>query len=133
MGIHIKREIINGLFEHARKEAPIEACGYLAGMDGIVVKQYPMTNTDKDSDHFSLDPKEQFAVIKDARLNNLQVAAVYHSHPVTPARPSEEDIKLAFDPNISYVIISLADGEEVIKSFKIQGGQVEREDIEITD
>jgi hypothetical protein len=50
---------------------------------------------------------------------------------VSPARPSQEDIRLAYDPYISYVIISLADGGEDVKSFKIKDGQVIPENIEI--
>ncbi|PIU47526.1 MAG: hypothetical protein COS94_06795, partial [Candidatus Hydrogenedentes bacterium CG07_land_8_20_14_0_80_42_17] len=56
---------------------------------------------------------------------------VYHSHPATPARPSQEDIKLAFDPSISYVIISLAEKDPVAKSFLIKDGKVDIEPIEI--
>ena len=51
----------------------------------------------------------------------------------TPARPSEEDIKLAYDPNISYVIASLADNKEDIKYFRIKGGVVEKEELEIVE
>ena len=119
------------MFDHARQDAPIEACGYLAQSDGVVSRRFAMTNVDNHTDHFSLDPKEQFAVVKAVREQGLQLAAVYHSHPVTPPRPSEEDIRLAFDPSISYVIVSLADGRQTVKSFKIRQGVVEPEEVEI--
>ena len=61
---------------------------------------------------------------------DLKLAAVYHSHPETPARPSQEDIRLAFDPQISYVIVSLAQPDPSIKSFKIREGNVQHEEIE---
>jgi len=127
----IKQDIIEKIIIHAKKLAPIEACGYLAGRDGIVSRHYELTNTDHSQEHFSFDPAEQFATVKDARAVGLEVCAVYHSHPATPARPSQEDIRLAYDPNISYVIASLADGGEDVKSFKIKDGQVTPEDIEI--
>jgi proteasome lid subunit RPN8/RPN11 len=57
--------------------------------------------------------------------------ANYHSHPETPARPSDEDIRLVYDPNISYVIVSLAAGQTDVKSFRIQNGVVEKEEIEV--
>jgi proteasome lid subunit RPN8/RPN11 len=58
--------------------------------------------------------------------------AIYHSHPETPARPSDEDIRLALTPDVSYVIISLADvGTPDIKSYKISSGNVEKEAIEL--
>ena len=129
----IKKDIINKIIAHAQKGAPIEMCGYLTGQDNIVSKHYELTNIDHSEDHFSFDPQEQFAAVKDARANGLEVCAVYHSHPVTPARPSQEDIRLAYDPSISYVIISLADGVEDVKSFKIRDAQVTPETIEIVE
>jgi proteasome lid subunit RPN8/RPN11 len=57
---------------------------------------------------------------------------VYHSHPVTPARPSAEDIRLAYDPDIIHVIISLADGGNDLRAFKIKSGRVSPQAIEIT-
>ena len=131
--MRIKKEIIDSIVAHAKSGAPIEMCGYLASQDGVVTKHYELKNVDNSEDHFTFDPKEQFDTIKDARNNGLEVCAVYHSHPVTPARPSAEDIKLAYDPNISYVIVSLANGDSDVKSFKIKDKQVSPEDIEIVE
>ncbi|MBC7962398.1 MAG: Mov34/MPN/PAD-1 family protein, partial [Steroidobacteraceae bacterium] len=56
--------------------------------------------------------------------------AIYHSHPESPARPSDEDIRMALTPGVSHVIISLADpGLPVVKSYRIDQGQVALEDI----
>ncbi len=129
----IKKDISGNIIAHAKKLTPIEVCGYLASQNGVIIKHYELTNIDQSEEHFSFDPAEQFATVKDARANGLDVSAVYHSHPATPARPSQEDIKLAYDPNISYVIVSLADGGEDIKSFRIKDGQVSPEDIEIVE
>ena len=129
----IKKEIIDNIVAHAKSGVPIEMCGYLASQDDIICKHYPLTNVDASDDHFTFDPKEQFATVKDARANGFEVGAVYHSHPLTVAQPSTEDIRLAYDPNISYVIISLANGGSDVKSFKIKDGQVFPEDIEIVE
>lgn len=131
--IKIKKEIIEKMIEHAKKDAPIEACGYLVGKGGLVSWHYELTNIDKSEEHFSFEPKEQFDTVRDAREKGLEICAVYHSHPETPARPSGEDIKLAFDPDLSYVIVSLADGAEDVKSFKIKDSNVEIEDMEVID
>ncbi|MDR2691000.1 MAG: M67 family metallopeptidase [Dysgonamonadaceae bacterium] len=124
--IHIPQHIIDGVIAQARNELPDEACGLLAGSGNQAVKQYPLTNIDHSPEHFSFDPKEQFAVLREARKQGLQIIANYHSHPESPARPSEEDIRLAFDPNIVYLILSLQDaGNPVIKAFSIREGKVE--------
>ena len=130
--IRINRNVLKAMIDHATREIPNEVCGYLAEENGTIIKHYELTNLDKTNDHFSMDPGEQFTAIKDMRSRDLKLASVYHSHPETPARPSKEDIRLAYDPDISYVIVSLAKPEATIKSFKIRQGNVTREDIEIT-
>ncbi len=125
----LNKEVFEALVAHARQGLPYEVCGYLVGREAEVVKHYELTNLDKAADHFTMNPKEQFAVIKETRKQGLAIQAVYHSHPDTPARPSAEDIKLAYDPEISYVIISLAAKEADIKSFRIKQGEVISEEI----
>ncbi len=127
----IPKEIIDAIFEHATIQAPVEACGYLAGKDDRVLTYYRMTNIDQSKEHFSFDPEEQFRVIKATRKEGIKLIGVYHSHPVTPARPSKEDIRLAYDPAIIYVIVSLADNKKTVKSFRINGKEVTTEPLEI--
>jgi len=113
------------MLEQAKAEAPIEACGILAGTDGKVEKLYKMTNANGSSDHFMMEPKEQFAVVKNIRASALEMLAIYHSHPATPARPSVEDIRLALTPGVTYVIVSLQDVKRPdAKGFLIQNGDV---------
>ncbi|MDR3194420.1 MAG: M67 family metallopeptidase [Tannerella sp.] len=115
--IEIPQTVIDAIFRQAAEELPDEACGLLAGVDGVVKKSFPLENTDHSPEHFSFDPREQFRVLKEARAEGLKIIANYHSHPSTPARPSDEDIRLAFDPHIAYLIASLAGANPVIKAF----------------
>lgn len=117
--IEIPDHIYDDLISHAREGFPLEVCGILGGAEGRVSKVYRMTNTDASNEHFMMDPKEQFSVVKDLRANGLTMLAIYHSHPETPARPSEEDIKLALTPDVSYLIVSLAGGDPDVKSYRI--------------
>jgi proteasome lid subunit RPN8/RPN11 len=128
--ILIPQSIIDGIVTQARNELPNEACGLLVGKGNEAFRQYPLTNIDHSPEHFSFDPKEQFQVLREARKAGLQIIANYHSHPESPARPSEEDIRLAFDPEIIYIILSLQEKENpVIKAFAIREG--EKEEIEL--
>jgi proteasome lid subunit RPN8/RPN11 len=129
----ISKKIINEIYEHGKKEAPIEACGYLAGINDEVEDFYPMHNIDQSNEHFTLDPQEQFDVMKKVRAKELEILAVYHTHPESPARPSEEDIKLAFDPGIIYVILSLLEEKNNIKAFKIINGHVTEQELIIEE
>ena len=131
--ISIKKDALDQIIAHAKKDLPHEACGYLAGNDDVLLLSYQLTNIDHSPEHFSFDPFEQFRAVKDARNKELKILANYHSHPVTPARPSQEDIRLAYDPEIRYIIISLAEAEPVIRAFRIINGSTTNEDLIITD
>src|SRR5512145_1642458 len=93
--LRIPSGIVDAMVRQAVKERPVEACGILAGRAGVVEDAIAMTNVDHSSEHFMMDPKEQFAVAKEIRGRGLTMLAVYHSHPQSPARPSQEDIRLA--------------------------------------
>jgi proteasome lid subunit RPN8/RPN11 len=130
--IRFPQAIHDELISHAKEGFPLEVCGILGGIGESVTELYRMTNTDASNEHFMMDPKEQFAVVKDLRGKDLALLAVYHSHPETPARPSEEDIQLALTPGVSHVIVSLADSQQpTVKSFKIDQGKVTPEAIEL--
>ncbi|NRT71460.1 M67 family metallopeptidase [Clostridium beijerinckii] len=131
--IIFSKEQFNEIREHCIKVLPNEACGLLAGTidnsnNKIIQKVYLLRNIDESPEHFSMDIKEQFKVISDIRKNEWSLIGNFHSHPETPSRPSEEDIRLAFDPNLSYAILSFADKEEIIfNSFIIKDNIVSNE------
>lgn len=130
--LQIPKTIHDDLIAHAREGFPLEVCGILGGTGTAVSAMYRMTNTDASNEHFMMDPKEQFAVVKDLRAKGLAMLAIYHSHPESPARPSEEDIRLALTPDVSHVIISLADTATVdVRSYTISSGTVQAEVLEI--
>ena len=121
----IPQNIIDELIAQAQKDVPNESCGYLLGTaDGNVTENYWMENIDHSSEHFSFAPKDQFAALRYAREKGLKILANWHSHPASPSRPSQEDLRLANDPTIRYAILSLLDGEPKLNSFKILNGEV---------
>ena len=129
--MRIPQEIIKELINQAQQDAPNETCGYLLGLtsteedntETVVTENYWMENIDHSSEHFSFAPKDQFAALKYARSKGLKILANWHSHPASPSRPSEEDIRLANDPNIRYAILSLHNGIH-LNSFRIINGKV---------
>ena len=134
--IKLTRSDYEKLLAHAEKELPDEACGLIAGTiegdDKLIKKVYLLTNTDHSNEHFSMDPKEQLAAIKDMRANGLVPLGNWHSHPESPSRPSEEDKRLAYDSKARYMILSLMNREEpVLNSFHISGTDAQKEQLEI--
>ena len=132
--ISLKKADYEKILAHAKSCVPEEACGLIAGTkdgeDKVVEKVYLLTNIDHSNEHFTLDPKEQVAAVKHMRANGLKPLGNWHSHPETPARPSKEDIRLAFDSEASYLIMSLMDQENpVIHAFRVREGQVSKDEI----
>ncbi|MEA4924637.1 MAG: M67 family metallopeptidase [Syntrophomonadaceae bacterium] len=122
------------ILAHGINELPNEACGLIAGRikdgDKIIEKVYLLSNADHSPEHFSMEPQEQFTAVKDMRKNGLVLLGNFHSHPASPARPSQEDIRLAFAPDYSYLILSLMEQENpVLKSFKIVDREVSAEEL----
>ena len=130
----IPRQVIDELIEQARRDAPDESCGYLLGErtdeGDVVTENYWMENIDHSPEHFAFAPKDQFAALKYARSKGLKILANWHSHPASPSRPSQEDLRLANDPTIRYAILSLHQGIH-LNSFKILGGEVMDKEIHL--
>lgn len=132
--IAVPIDLLTDMIQHAREYSPVEACGLLAGTDGTIQKSYRLTNMDASREHFSLDPKEHFAAVKDARSLGLEILAVYHSHPETPARMSDEDLRLAIAPGFRYVIISLIDPDQPdVRCFYVIDGRTVEEQVQIQE
>ena len=133
----IKKEDVDKIIKHAFDWLPAEACGLIAGNeleDGtrVIEKVYLLTNTDNSNEHFSIYPREHLASIKDMRANGLKPLGNWHSHPETPSRSSEEDIRLAVDKTASYLILSLMNRDDpVLNSFHVEGGISTKENLEI--
>ena len=120
----IPREEYDKMLSHAVSEKPAEACGLLGGYaenDGqiIISKVYLLDNDDKSAEHFTIVPEQHLATVKDMRSLGLSPVGNWHSHPNTPSRPSDEDIRLAYDKNAVYMILSLAETEPVLNAFRI--------------
>lgn len=130
----IPKSIWKKLVNAAQAAAPIEACGLLAGKDLCVEKFYPMTNADASPEHFSLLPAEQFAAVKDMRKDSLVMLGIWHSHPASPPRLSQEDLRLAYTPDVVYVILSLALAEDAaLRGYRVSNGVPEPVKIVIED
>ena len=122
--LKLRKDLYDKMVKHCEDGLPNESCGLIAGtVDGdvkTVEKVYLLTNIDASREHFSMDPKEQLAAVKDARAAGLAMLGNFHSHPESPSRPSEEDKRLAYDSTAEYLILSLMEpGNPVLKAFGV--------------
>ena len=122
--LYLKKEDYEKILAHCKEGLPNEACGLIGGtIEGdkrSIQKVYLLTNIDQSNEHFSMDPKEQLAAVKDMSANGLKLLGNFNSHPESPSRPSEEDKRLAYDSKVNYLILSLMDLENpVFNAFRI--------------
>ena len=130
--IEIPRDIKDAMVEHARREAPLEACGLLAGRDGAVERFYPMANADSSAVTYRLDPQEQLRVFNEIEDKGWELVGIFHSHTHTEAYPSETDRRQAFYPEARYVLTSLVDpSDPPLRAFCIDDGRVREELVKI--
>jgi proteasome lid subunit RPN8/RPN11 len=133
----LKKEDYQKILEYSRQHKPVEACGIIAGIIDqeagkyFATKVYLMENTKNSSEHYLMEPEEQFDVFKDMRENELDLISVFHSHPHSPARPSQEDIEMANYKEAIYLIISLQQEKEDFRAYFIQDEQPEEIEIEV--
>lgn len=126
------------MLAHCKEGLPNEACGLIGGVvEGekqYVKKVYLLTNMDESNEHFSMDPKEQLAAVKDMRKNGYVPLGNFHSHPESPSRPSEEDKRLAYDSKANYLILSLMEADNpVLNAFRVdEEKQVTKEELVIS-
>lgn len=130
----INRDVYDAMLTAARKASPLEACGLLGGKHGQATEFYELTNADASGEHYSMILEEQFAAIKGIRAKGIEMLAIWHSHPASLAQMSEEDLRLAYTPDIVYVILSLADAERPqIRGFVVNDGRPEETAIRIRE
>ena len=129
--MRISRAHRDELYAHAREEAPNECCGYLRLSDGRVDEVLRAENVYHAPTRFMLDDRSLFAA------NELDDegygVAVYHSHPRSPAEPSQTDINIAMYPHWLYLIVSLAGEQPEVRAWRIVDGQVDEEELEVDD
>ena len=131
--IQITKKIYDAMIAHAKEGFPNEACGVLAGREKDATSHFfPMKNLDGSSISYFMDPKEQLEVFKKMRTLGIEMRGIFHSHVASVAYPSQKDVRLAFYPDVSYLIVSLSDMEKpVLRSFHIQNEIVTEEEIKI--
>jgi len=115
---------------HCYDGLPDEACGLLAGpvVDGAgtgeVAGVYPARNADASARTYTVDGRDYLRADREAQALGAEIVGVWHSHTHTHAYPSPTDVRQAVDPNWFYVIVSLAEGEPVLRTYRIVGERI---------
>ena len=130
--LEIPEDLLSRLIEHARQKYPLESCGILVGKNGKITRVYSMENIEKSSSSYLMAPEEQLRVFREIEEKGLELSAIYHSHPHSPAFPSQRDVDYAFYLDSLILIISLMDQKvPQIGAFQIENGKIEKKVIKI--
>jgi proteasome lid subunit RPN8/RPN11 len=113
----IPRPIYSAMIAQALAEAPLECCGLLAGRDGRVVRQYPLVNAAASPVEYESDARGMFTAWRDMRQYDLDILAVYHSHPTSPPVPSRKDRERNYSELVVNLIISLQSVEPEMRGW----------------
>jgi proteasome lid subunit RPN8/RPN11 len=131
--MRVPKAMYEEMLDHARAEAPNECCGLIGGRDGDLTTLYRAENSEGSPLRYNLDPQDQFRIMRQMEESGEELAAIYHSHTHSPAYPSQTDVNLAFYPDALYLIVSLADGGEPLRGFRIERetGKIEEAELVI--
>ena len=115
----IPAEVRAELAEHARAEAPNEACGLIVLKDGVAERYIRGRNALASPYRYELDVDPEAWFLEDEGYE----LAVFHSHPETAPRPSRTDVEnVGLWEGRPYLILSLGTGE--LAAWTIAGGEV---------
>lgn len=129
--IELPEAFYQDIVAQAREEYPNEACGLIASEAGVPVRMFRMRNADESPVTYRLDPKEQLEVFNEMDDRGWDLFAIYHSHTGSDAYPSPTDVRLAFYPEASYLLLSLSDEEPVLRGFSILDGEITEHEVRV--
>lgn len=132
--LKMPRSFADAIVAQARAEYPNEACGLLGGKQGAATRMWKMTNAERSPVIYRMDPREQLKAFNELEADGIELVAIYHSHTRSAAYPSATDVSLAYYPEATYLIVSLADPQAPdLRGFRIVDGKIAEVELEIED
>ena len=120
------------MLEHVDRQAPLEACGLLAGKNDRVENVILVRNQLQSPVRFVMDPYEQLQAFDWIESNGLELLGIFHSHPAGPATASQTDIaEAAYE--VVHLIWSPTQGPWRARGFWIEDGTATEVVLQIVD
>ena len=129
----LSQDIITAIFDQARQAHPLECCGIIAAAidSERATRLIPMTNSACSPVYFAFDPRQQLQVWREMDARDEEPRVFYHSHTASRAYPSATDIEFVTDANAHYLIVTTADYDPPLRSFRIAQGCVSEEEVRV--
>lgn len=120
--LEISGDLYEAMIAYVQQQAPEEACGLIAfDRWQRAVRLFPGTNVEHSTTRYRMDSDEVVDALGEMERRGWELGAIFHSHPETPAEPSNTDLQYAFYPNALMVIISLARKDPDVRAFRVDG------------
>ena len=107
---------------HVSRNAPLEACGLLAGEKERVEFTLGIPNAERSPVRFRMEPRAQWRAFQRIESAGLELVGIYHSHPNGPNHPSPTDIADALYL-VAQIIWFREGGRWQARGFVIEGGK----------
>jgi len=120
----IPQYIWNEMYLHVDTNFPEEACGLVGGKEWAASSVIPITNELHSTTAYRMAPEEQLKALLSLEDRNLDLLAIFHSHPCGPAYPSRTDIEKFAYPETLTLIWSRKSGTWILRGFQIVGEDV---------
>ena len=134
--MQLRRDLVEAIVAHARRDHPDEACGVIAGPagSGRAERFIPMVNAARSPTFYEFDSADLLKLYREMDDRDEEPVVIYHSHTATEAYPSRTDIAYASEPNAHYVLVSTRAGDETeFRSFTIVDGVVTEEPVTVVE
>ena len=120
--LDIPEALLTELIAHARGAAPLECCGLLAGRVadgvGVVTARCPIENALRSSTEYETDARGMLFAFRSMREREIELLAIYHSHPASEPVPSRRDIERnTYGESVVHLIVSLAGAEAAVRAW----------------
>src|SRR5262245_50739745 len=123
--LEIPANIRDAMVAHCRREAPLECCGLLGGRSGRVSTFHPLLNIAKSETRYLADPRQSVGAWVWLREHNLEILAIYHSHPRSEAVPSATDLRENYWGETPRIIVSLLTEPPTIRNWRLDAVRYE--------
>ena len=121
--LKLKPEHLQAMRRHVSAQAPLEACGLLAGKQDSVETVLRVRNADQSPVRFRMDAQEQYNAFEWIDAHGLDLVGIFHSHPSGPEIASPTDVaEAAYE--VVHVIWSRTGRKWSARGFWIDKGQV---------
>jgi len=136
----LPQSIYDEMVAHSQAELPAECCGLLAGRlpaegeprDPVKVEvRYPLRNELQSPTQFLSDGRSMLDAMRDMRQRDIEMLAVYHSHPASSPLPSKRDLERNYSEAVINFILSLAGPTPELRGWWLRDAEYEPAEWEV--